>query len=58
MFAFNPNTVPSCSAVTGTREPICMDCVTRINPMRKANGLAPIIPAPDAYGSCDENELE
>jgi hypothetical protein len=57
-FGYNPMRVPSCSALTGTRQPICADCVARINPVRVANGLAPIVLHPDAYQACDENELD
>lgn len=57
LFAFNPLRVPSCSAITGQREPICRDCVARVNPRRIENGLAPIVPAPDAYESVEESEL-
>jgi hypothetical protein len=41
----------------GDRKPICRECVTRVNPMRIANGLEPIVPAADAYDACDEREL-
>jgi hypothetical protein len=58
LFHFNPLRVPSCSAVTGKREPICAECVERVNPIRIANGLDPIVPHWDAYGACDEVELE
>jgi hypothetical protein len=57
-FSFNPIRVPSCSAITGSREPICQACVDRVNPVRVKNGLEPIVPADDAYGPCDESELE
>ena len=57
VFFYNPLKVPSCSAVTGKREPICADCVERINPMRKKNGLEPIVPLPGAYEACEEDEL-
>ena len=57
IFSFNPMRVPSSSAVTGKREPICRACVERLNPMRRANGLEPIVPLPDAYDECDESEL-
>lgn len=56
-FQYNPVRVPSCSAVTGKREPICQTCVDRVNPVRIKNGLAPIVPLPDAYGPVDEAEL-
>jgi hypothetical protein len=53
-FSFNPNSVPSSSAVTGKREPICRACVDRINPRRVEAGLAPIVPLPDAYEPAEE----
>lgn len=56
LFWFNPLRVPSIP-IDGTREPICQRCVDHINPQRKANGLPPIIPLPDAYEACDESEL-
>lgn len=56
LFAFNPVRVPSV-VVDGERQPICAACVERANPNRIANGLAPIVPAPDAYEPCDESEL-
>jgi hypothetical protein len=55
-FAFNPLRVPSIR-VSGSREPICRDCIERANPLRIANGLPAIVPAPDAYEACDEKEL-
>lgn len=58
VFSFNPVLVPSCSAVTGKREPICAGCVERVNPMRIKNGLEPIVPHPDAYFACHDEELE
>ena len=48
-FGFNPHSVPSSSAVTGEREPICRDCVNVLNASRIAQGLPQIVPAPDAY---------
>jgi hypothetical protein len=56
IFSYNPLRVPSIT-INGTREPICRDCVERVNPMRIANGLDPIVPFPDAYDSCEEDEL-
>jgi hypothetical protein len=53
LFTFNPERVPSLT-VNGTREPICEACVTRVNPKRIANGLAPIVPLPGAYEPQDE----
>lgn len=61
-FTYNPLKVPSVTIPksqggTGTREPICEACVARVNPIRVANGLAPIVPAPGAYDACDESEI-
>jgi hypothetical protein len=56
IFSYNPMRVPSIT-VNGSREPICQTCVDRVNPMRKTNGLDPIVPFPDAYDACDESEL-
>jgi hypothetical protein len=57
LFSFNPMRVPSIT-VKGTKEPICAECVERVNPARIKNGLPPIVPAADAYDACDEGELE
>jgi hypothetical protein len=56
LFSFNPVRVPSLRW-KGSREPICQSCVDRVNPQRIANGLEPIVPAPDAYEACEESEL-
>jgi hypothetical protein len=56
LFSYNPMRVPSCR-IRGVREPICQSCVERVNPMRRANGLEPITPLPDAYEACEESEL-
>ncbi len=56
MFSFHPHKVPSSSAITGQREPICQTCVARLNPIRVAKGLEPIVPLPGAYEPCDEDE--
>ena len=49
--------IPAAVNPTGTREPICQACVDRANPERIKRGLAPIVPLPDAYEPCNENEL-
>lgn len=49
LFSFNPNRVPSSSAVTGSREPICRDCMEKINQVRAARNLPPFEILPDAY---------
>jgi hypothetical protein len=56
LFSFNPVRVPSIR-VRGNREPVCETCVARVNPERIKNGLAPIVPHPDAYQPCNEEEL-
>jgi len=43
--------------VNGVREPICRDCVERVNPTRIAKGLEPIVPLPDAYDPIDERDI-
>jgi hypothetical protein len=66
VFSYNPIHVPSIRINAngqpavgrlGTREPICEACVTAVNPRRIANGLPPIVPHPDAYEPCREEEL-
>lgn len=57
LFAYNPLRVPSISIAGGPREPICAACVEAVNPARRANGLPPIVPLPDAYEPVDESEL-
>jgi len=48
LFAFNAERVPSIT-IDGVKQPICRDCVARVNPRRIANGLEPIVPLPGAY---------
>ena len=55
-FSFNPVRVPSIT-INGSKQPICANCVARVNPMRIANGLEPIVPLPDAYEACAEDEI-
>lgn len=56
-FGFNPISVPSTSAVTGRREPICRTCMADINAERVAKGIDPFPIAPDAYEPLPEGEL-
>ena len=56
LFSFNPIRVPSI-LVNGVRKPVCAACIWVANPKRIANGLEPVIPAPDAYEAVDESEL-
>lgn len=56
LFGFHPHKVPSIP-INGERQPICADCVARVNPMRIANGLEPITPLPGAYEPFEEGEL-
>jgi hypothetical protein len=58
IFSYNPMHVPSIrDPQTGSREPICRACIERANPMRIKNGLEPIVPRPDAYDPCPEEDL-
>lgn len=52
-FTFNPLTVPSSSALTGEREPVCADCMELINLRRQSRGLPAFAIAADAYGVAD-----
>jgi len=59
LFSYHPNRVPSIrDPRTGSREPICRDCVNSANPKRLANGLEPIVPLPGAYEACPEDEVD
>ena len=58
LFSYNPVRVPSIrDPNTGTKEPVCFNCITRANVKRKAKGLDPLVPHPMAYEPCDEEEL-
>ena len=57
LFTCSPSKVPSL-IVDGTREPICLNCVNKANPIRVANGLEPIVPLPGAYEGDDEAALD
>jgi hypothetical protein len=48
MMTYSAERVPSLM-VNGQREPVCLDCIERINPERVRNGLEPIVPLPGAY---------
>jgi hypothetical protein len=54
IFSFNANLVPSSSALTGHREPICSNCIEHINSIRIEKGLEPIVPLPGAYEAEEE----
>jgi hypothetical protein len=56
-FGYNPLRVPSTSAVTGKREPLCRNCVAYVNDVRGKAGLDAIEVAPDAYEAVNEREL-
>jgi len=56
LFSYNPLRVPSLR-INGIKEPFCQDCISRANVTRKAKGLDPLVPHPDAYLPCDEGEL-
>jgi hypothetical protein len=56
-FCYNPHKVPSTSAITGTREPVCRFCMEMINEKRVKNGMPPFQIQPDAYDPIPEEEL-
>jgi len=49
VFMFNPHRVPSTSAITGRREPVCEPCMAAINRKRAEMGLEPFAILPGAY---------
>ena len=57
LFSYNPNKVPSIRDGKGERQPVCRNCVERVNPQRVANGLEPIVPDPEAYEPVNEYEM-
>jgi hypothetical protein len=50
LFSFNPDLVPSTTALTGQREPVCSGCMAHINAKRQRMGLEPFVILPGAYG--------
>jgi hypothetical protein len=57
-FTYNPIRVPSVRfKKDGEREPVCLDCITRANIVRKQSGLEEIVPLPGAYEPVEESEL-
>lgn len=50
-FTFNPRLVPSVR-----RQPICIDCVNKVNSLRIGKGLHPIPVHPDAYRPASEQD--
>ena len=58
IFSCNPHKVPSSSALTGEREPVCRDCYERLQRTRERLGLDPWPdPQPGAYEPIEEHEL-
>lgn len=49
VFSFHPERVPSSSAITGQREPVCRPCMDRINGKRREMGLEPFEILDGAY---------
>ncbi len=52
-FTFNPELVPSIR-IKGEKEPICRECIERVNPQRIANGLEPVVIRRGAYEQTEE----
>jgi len=57
VFSYNPHRVPSSSAVTGTREPLCRSCFNWINTKRAELGLEAFQLHPGAYEALPEEDL-
>ena len=55
-FGFNPTKVPSLR-VNGTREAVCLTCMTTANTKRVELGLTPHPILPDAYQGLPEEDL-
>lgn len=53
-FSFNPELVPSSSAVTGKREPICPNCLASINAYKREHGMPEWTPPRGAYEPAPE----
>jgi hypothetical protein len=56
-FSYNPHRVPSTTAITGSREPLCQSCMDGINAERVRRGLEPFAILPGAYEPLPEEEL-
>ena len=56
IFQFNPHKVPSTTAFTGTKEPVCRDCMEVVNIKREAAGQEPFAIDPKAYEPIPEGE--
>ena len=48
-FSFNADHVPSHRDENGVRQPVCGDCMARVNAIREENGLPPHPIHPMAY---------
>jgi hypothetical protein len=48
VFSFNPDRVPSLR-VDGYKQPVCRDCMAKVNVERKEKGLEPFPVQPGAY---------
>lgn len=58
VITYNPIKVPSIiNPKTGQREPICLSCIERCNPLRIQNGLDPITILPGAFEATDESQI-
>jgi hypothetical protein len=58
LFFYNPRFVPSTPPEWHpTREPVCSGCMTRINNLRIAKGIAAFPIHPQAYEPLPEEEL-
>ena len=56
VFVFHPHFVPSLT-INGQRLPVCSNCILSLNEARRAAGLDPFIPHPEAYEICPEEDL-
>jgi len=54
MFLFNPYRVPTVRDPQGVKQPICRQCVERVNLEQKRKGIAEFPIPEDAYGPTKE----
>lgn len=43
--------------IDGERQPLCRDCMGKVNALRKAQGRPQLNIFSDAYDACDERDL-
>jgi len=57
VFTFNPVRVPSVRDKNRERQPICGNCMNKVNMEKESLGLPCFLVPSDAYEACHEDEL-